>query len=431
MYRTELVDRKWITVVSRYLVFYSCGILLQAVPVEGQEQMAVRDLEFRTIREDLGSLADGGKAGRYIDDGEGRLKANVDGRGLAIAILATGVSDSSQALAGKVLSGLDVLEPGNNGIGDRNGFGTAMASIAVGYSDDYTGGVAPGARIVPVRVVDEHGSAGENSILSGLARLLESAPQIENDTGAKISVVLLPLSGPALPTAQFQEFRALFDRLEDQGIVICVPTGNLDGNDRDHSARVFPSEFSKVISVGAISDADLSKVRTELKAYGKSLKEVRRGEIAPFSRWRPNDGNELPATTIFAPGVGIPSIGQDDKLIVLSGTGPAAAAVSGAIVLVQQKCRDLLWDLRNSKGKSAQSFQALNEKWLPPVDIVTECLQIGGYNTVTKADDQEFEFRSLNVAGALEAVEQRYADDLASFINGTGTSILGFTPANP
>ena len=82
MYRTELVDRKWITVVSRYLVFYSCGILLQAVPVEGQEQMAVRDLEFRTIREDLGSLADGGKAGRYIDDGEGRLKANVDGRGL-------------------------------------------------------------------------------------------------------------------------------------------------------------------------------------------------------------------------------------------------------------------------------------------------------------------------------------------------------------
>ncbi|GIE82947.1 hypothetical protein Aph02nite_88970 [Actinoplanes philippinensis] len=76
-----------------------------------------------------------------------------DGSGVKVAIVGSGVDGSAPGLAGRVLAGTDVA--GGTGRGDDSctGSGTALAGIVAG--DDgaagRTFGVAPGAKVIPVK----------------------------------------------------------------------------------------------------------------------------------------------------------------------------------------------------------------------------------------------------------------------------------------
>lgn len=141
-----------------------------------------------------------------------------DGSGVKVALVGTGVDGSASGLAGRVLAGTNIV--GGNGRGDTRcaGSGTVLAGIVAG--DDGVGGktfgVAPGARIVPVRAgTDElsprHAATGITVATAAGARVIlvdagvdAASPEVRaaiSDAIARDAVVVLPASAGAGPTA--------------------------------------------------------------------------------------------------------------------------------------------------------------------------------------------------------------------------------------
>lgn len=76
------------------------------------------------------------------------------GEGVVVAVLDSGVAADHPALAGRVLPGSDHVDGSTDGTVDPVGHGTAVASLIAGYDGELAVGLAPGATILPVRVLD-------------------------------------------------------------------------------------------------------------------------------------------------------------------------------------------------------------------------------------------------------------------------------------
>jgi hypothetical protein len=134
--------------------------------------------------------------------------AGLDGSGVTIALLDTGVDLHAPYLHEHVLSGLDVAggaidaraQTGPGGVVERHG--TEMAGIVVGSGRGGISGVAPGATIFPIRVGgwqrDASGRlalyARTDQILAGLERAVD--PDGNGDAHDAARIALIPLAEP-------------------------------------------------------------------------------------------------------------------------------------------------------------------------------------------------------------------------------------------
>lgn len=147
--------------------------------------------------------------------GLGPVGALPDGSGVTVAVVDTGVADVPD-LAGR-LSHLDL--PGERR-GDGYGHGTLIAGLIAGdgsLSGGAYAGVAPGARVLDVRVAGDDGSSSLVRVLRGL-QAVANRPEVD--------VVNLSLtSGSPLPYQLDPLTRAL-EQLWRQGVVVIVPAGN-------------------------------------------------------------------------------------------------------------------------------------------------------------------------------------------------------------
>ncbi len=138
------------------------------------------------------------------------------GRGVVVAVIDSGVDGSHPDLAGQVLPGLDLVTPDGSDGADPVGHGTTVAGLIAGRSDDDRGvvGLAPDAKILPVRVLD-----AENRYDDAL--IIAKAVRWAVDNGAQ--VVNLSLGGssdnPALAAALDYAFA--------RDVVVVACTGNL------------------------------------------------------------------------------------------------------------------------------------------------------------------------------------------------------------
>ena len=100
--------------------------------------------------------------------------ASSTGTGQIVAVVDTGTDATHPDLAGQVLPGADFTVSadgsGGNGTHDDNGHGTHVSGIIAAIANNGIGvaGVAPNARILPVKALDASGSGWSSDIASGV-----------------------------------------------------------------------------------------------------------------------------------------------------------------------------------------------------------------------------------------------------------------------
>ncbi|NUK00790.1 type VII secretion-associated serine protease mycosin [Streptomyces lunaelactis] len=231
-----------------------------------------------------------------------------EGKGITVAVLDTGVDDSHPDLAGSVLPGKDFI-----GFGAQRGsrawarHGTAMAGIIAAHGhgsgrEDGVLGIAPEAKILPVRVILEGTDKAREKARNTRGTALAQGIRWAADQGADvINLSLGDDSESAHPEAG--EDAAVQYALA-KGSVVVASAGN-GGEKGDHIS--YPAAYPGVIAVTAVD---------------------RNGTHAAFStrRWY---------ATVSAPGVDIVIADPDRNYYQGWGTSAASAFVSGAVALVR------------------------------------------------------------------------------------------------
>ncbi|GIJ28225.1 hypothetical protein Vqi01_33870 [Micromonospora qiuiae] len=138
------------------------------------------------------------------------------GRGVTVAVIDSGVDGSHPDLVGRVLPGLDLVSPDGTAEPDPVGHGTTVAGLIAGRNDDRQGvvGLAPEARILPVRVLDEENRYDDALIVAKGVRWAV-------DNGARVINLSLGGSGDSAALA------AAIDYAFARDVVVVACTGNL------------------------------------------------------------------------------------------------------------------------------------------------------------------------------------------------------------
>ena len=203
------------------------------------------------------------------------------GSGVTAYVIDTGVRISHQTFGGRAVNGRDFVD--NDAVAqDGNGHGTHVAGTIAG--SQY--GVAKGAKIVGVRVLDNSGSGTTAGVVAGIDWVTANA--------VKPAVANMSLGGGASTTIDAAVRRSI-----SSGVTYAVAAGNSNANASTSS----PARVTEAITVGATERTD---ARASYSNFGSVL-------------------------DVFAPGSGITSSWgtSDTATNTISGTSMATPHVAG------------------------------------------------------------------------------------------------------
>jgi thermitase len=224
------------------------------------------------------------------------------GAGATVAVVDTGIDAGHPDLAGRILPGWDFVD-GDSTPQDGNGHGTHVSGIIAADAGNGIGvdSVAPGASILPVRVLDNGGSGSDADVAQGIDWATDHGADVINlSLGGS-----LPTSGLGLP----DDMTAAVQRAVDHGVVVVAAAGN-DGLPFCENNSL----SGKVLCVGAV---DKRENRSFYSSFGSGLSLVAPG------------GSDLPGTD-----EDILSTWNDGGYHELAGTSQATPHVSGVAALL-------------------------------------------------------------------------------------------------
>ncbi|HKE60505.1 MAG TPA: S8 family serine peptidase, partial [Pyrinomonadaceae bacterium] len=152
------------------------------------------------------------------------LSDTLDGSGVTIAILDSGIDTnhkSFSSISGKIKFSKDFTD--ENRTDDRYGHGTHVAAIAAGAGAPTNGGyegIAPGASLVSLRVLDSDGVGTVAGVLSALDWL------ISNKGTYNIRVVNMSLGTVAINSYKNDPICNAVRKLVDSGVLVVAAAGN-------------------------------------------------------------------------------------------------------------------------------------------------------------------------------------------------------------
>jgi serine protease AprX len=296
------------------------SIATRLTPSEIQDLLATSTIEsieadtvYRAVRDTAEEFTGTAKASLDLGlsgDGDGE-RGTYSSQDHTIAILDTGIDAQHQDFAnGKLIAWHDLVNDRTEPYDDQ-GHGTHVASIAAGAVNAAgVGGVAPGAALVGVKVLDSQGAGSASSIAEGVEWC------ISNRTRYGIEVINLSLGGDRSSTGTDLLSRTV-NRAVAAGIVVCVAAGNEGPRQRTIGS---PAAAAEVVTVGSVADP----------GEGGFFLDV-------FSSRGPTaDGRIKP--DLCAPGERISAARANSRTgyVRYSGTSMASPFVAGVAALVRQ-----------------------------------------------------------------------------------------------
>jgi type VII secretion-associated serine protease mycosin len=163
------------------------------------------------------------------------------GSDVVVAVIDTGVDGAHPDLEGNVLTGYDAIEDTEGGDYDGNGHGTHVAGTVAAIAGNGEGiaGIAPDAKVLPVRVLDADGSGFSSDTAEGIVWAVDNGAQIIN----------LSL-GASTPTAAE---KAAVAYAREHGVTVVAAAGN----ERQEGSPVsYPAAYDGVVAVAATDSRD-------------------------------------------------------------------------------------------------------------------------------------------------------------------------------
>lgn len=257
------------------------------------------------------------------------------GRGATIAIIDSGVDLRHPDLRRNVVShGADFVDPnGHDGAQDEHGHGTHVAGIAAATSGNRVGiaGVAPKARILPVRVLDENISAdGPVPVAAGIRWAVDRGADVIN-----LSLASAPLVGETFSTFDGNPIGRAVEYAWKKGAVVVIAAGNVAG----WPLCQHPSSTAHALCVGGVDP--------ELNSFGWSRDATMTKDylVAPAGdphqiAHRADCMRHITSTWLRGTTRGNNCAPSDDGYERASGTSMAAPVVAGVAALLSSQGLD-------------------------------------------------------------------------------------------
>jgi serine protease AprX len=313
--------------------------------------------------------------------------AGLTGAGVGIAVIDSGVAFVPE-LRGRIVASRDFTD--NRGFGvDEHGHGTHVAGIAAAagrHAQDDTRGMAPGAHIVSLRVLDEKG----RGYAADVTEAIDWA--IDNKARYRIGVINLSLGGPVLQSWRDDPVAQAVERAYRAGIVVVAAAGNFGKDAQGRSVYggiTSPGNSPYAITVGAINTMGTpwraDDVLASFSSKGPTMYDrlIKPDLVAPGNRIR---GLLAPNSTLAATHPELITGTGRDARIELSGTSMAAPFVAGAVAGL----------LEGNRRLSPGAVRILLQYSAEP--LYTEGLLGGGAGSLNLAAARE-----LQVRGAVQA----------------------------
>jgi subtilisin family serine protease len=248
---------------------------------------------------------------------DGELSSTVSGNGsgdvnVDVAIIDTGIGPNSDL---NIVGGTNCV--GGSSFNDDNGHGTHVAgTVAARDNVDGVVGVAPGARLYAVKVLNAQGSGSISQIICGIDWVTARAGTIE--------VANMSLGGQSFfgsfsgCSSSFDPMHPAICRSVQAGVSYAVSAGNSAAN----ANNFIPATYNEVITVSALADFNG-------QPGGGAAATCRADQDDTFADFS-NFGADV---DLIAPGVCIISSAPNGGLATFSGTSMASPHVAGAAAL--------------------------------------------------------------------------------------------------
>ena len=282
------------------------------------------------------------RTGATIGSTAARARFGLDGSGVGVAIVDSGVMASHDDLGARVERFVDFTSNRTSPY-DGFGHGTHVAGIVGGDGTDSDGartGVAPGVRLTVLKVLDDEGRGRISDAIAALGYIVDRRDELQ------IRVVNLSIAAAVYESAFTDPLTLAAREAVDAGIVVVAASGN---NGRSPQGRIqyggitAPGNAPWVLTVGASSHMGTTDRADDT--------------IAAFSSRGPTAVDRTAKPDLVAPGVGIESLsdrfgslyssnavallpgtapGPFLPYMSLSGTSMAAPVVTGTVALMLQ-----------------------------------------------------------------------------------------------
>ncbi len=271
-----------------------------------------------------------------------------DGTGVGVAIVDSGITSWHDDLMGAGIGGQKVVQfvdfVGHQASPyDDNGHGTHVAGIVAGSGYDSYGlkaGVAPGAYLVGLKVLDQTGGGYMSDVIAALDWV------VENHAAYNIRVVNLSVGAAVTESYETDPLTLAAKRVVDEGVVLVAAAGNTGRNglgQTQYGGIAAPGNAPWVLTVGASSHAG-TLTRSD-------------DTIGGYSSRGPTVIDYLAKPDLVAPGTGIVSLSDPTSFLFatkahmlvdglrptsykpylsLTGTSMASPVVAGTVALMLQ-----------------------------------------------------------------------------------------------